>query len=118
MKAEADNLFAVFDDVPAAIECARAIHAGLDTANRFLPDDWDLHAGIGIGYGALLVVDHADLYGSEMNLASKLGEDVAKRGEILLTSSARAQLPVDLPDVTEIGFEGSGLVLRGFRLPV
>jgi adenylate cyclase len=117
VKAEADNLFAVFGDVPGAFDCARAIHAGLETANRFLPAEWDLHAGIAVGYGPLLVLDGADLYGSEMNLASKLGEDVAEGGEILLTWNARAQLPADLPDVTEMAFEGSGLTLRAFRWP-
>ncbi len=115
VKAEADNVFAVFDDVPAAVDCARAIHAGLDTANRLLPADANLHAGIAVGYGPLLLVDGADLYGSEMNLASKLGEDVAEGGEILLTWSARGQLPADLAEVTEMAFEGSGLALRAFR---
>jgi class 3 adenylate cyclase len=33
------------------------------------------------------------MWGSEVNLAAKLGEDVADRGEILLTAAARAELP-------------------------
>ena len=116
VKAEADDLFAIFDDVPAALGCARAIHEGLATANRFLPEDWDLHAGIGIGYGPLLIVDGVDLFGSEMNLASKLGEDTAERGETLLTSSARDQLPGDFPGLTEIPLDASGLALHAYRV--
>ena len=80
VKAEADDLFAIFEDAPQALAAANAIHAGLDNANHFLPDDWDLHAGIGIGYGPILLVDGVDMFGSEMNLASKLGEDLAGRG--------------------------------------
>ena len=54
VKSEADNVFATFDDVPPALRAARTIQRSLDAANVFLPEDWDLHAGIGIGYGPML----------------------------------------------------------------
>jgi len=114
VKTEADNVFATFDDVPAALAAARAIHRSLDAANTFLPEDWDLHAGIGIGYGPLLLIGGDDLFGSEMNMASKLGEDVASRGDILLSEAARARIEDDAP-VTEISVQLSGLALRAFR---
>jgi class 3 adenylate cyclase len=114
VKAEADNLFATFDDVPQALAAARAIHRSLDTANSFLPEDWDLHAGIGIGYGPLLLIGAHDLFGSEMNLASKLGEDVAGRGEILLSAAARARVASET-DVTQIALQVSGLTLQAYR---
>jgi adenylate cyclase len=116
VKAEADNLFAVFDDVPAALAAARAIHDRLSAANAFLPDDWDLHAGIGIGYGPVLLVGAGDLFGSEMNVASKLGEDVAERGDVLLSSSARERLPEDAGPFDELALEMSGLALRAYKL--
>jgi len=114
VKSEADNLFATFDDVPQALAAARAIHNSLATANNFLPEDWDLHAGIGIGYGPLLLIGGHDLFGSEMNVASKLGEDIAGQGEILLSAEARARVP-DETDLTEIPMQVSGLTLRAFR---
>jgi class 3 adenylate cyclase len=114
VKAEADNVFATFEDVPLALAAARAIHHSLDTANTFLPEDWDLHAGIGIGYGPLLLIGDHDLFGSEMNLASKLGEDVAGRGEILLSAEARARVP-DEANLAEIPLQLSGLALHAFR---
>ncbi len=114
VKAEADNVFATFDDVPQALAAARAIQRNLDTANTFLPEDWDLHAGIGIGYGPLLLIGAHDLFGSEMNLASKLGEDVAGRGEILLSAAARARV-ADETDVSEITLQVSGLTLQAYR---
>jgi adenylate cyclase len=114
VKAEADNVFATFDDVPPALAAARAIQRQLDTANTFLPEDWDLHAGIGIGYGPMLLIDGHDLFGSEMNLASKLGEDVAGRGEILLSAGAHERV-ADTTDVIEIMLELSNLTLQAYR---
>jgi adenylate cyclase len=116
VKAEADNLFAVFDDVPEALAAARAIHERLSAANAFLPDDWDLHAGIGIGYGPVLLVGAGDLFGSEMNVASKLGEDVAERGDVLLSSSARERLPDSVGVFDELALEMSGLGLHAYKL--
>ncbi len=114
VKTEADNVFATFDDVPQALATARAIQRGLDTANTFLPEDWDLHAAIGIGYGPLILVGDDDLFGSEMNIASKLGEDVAGRGEILLSSAARERVEAE-SDATEIPVQLSGLTISAFR---
>jgi len=114
VKMEADNVFATFDDVPQALAAARAIHRNLDAANTFLPEDWDLHAGIGIGYGPVLLIGAHDLFGSEMNVASKLGEDVAGRGEILLSVAARERVAGEAA-ATEISVPLSGLALRAFR---
>lgn len=88
VKAEADNVFALFPDVPAAIAGAMAIQKALAQANQALPADWDLHVGIGIGYGPLLLIGDHELYGEQLNLAAKLGEDLAGAGEILLTKEA------------------------------
>jgi len=114
VKTEADNVFATFDDVPQALATARAIQRSLDAANTFLPEDWDLHAAIGIGYGPLILVGDDDVFGSEMNIASKLGEDVAGRGEILLSSAARERALAE-SDATEVPVQLSGLTISAFR---
>jgi class 3 adenylate cyclase len=92
MKTEADNVFGVFEDVPQALAAARSVLAELAEQNRALPEDWDVHVGIGIGYGPLLVVGDHDAYGPEMNFASKLGEDLAEAGDLLLTEAAWSRL--------------------------
>lgn len=92
VKTEADNVFAVFEDVGPAVAAARLVQSETLAANAFLPEDWDLHASIGIGYGEILMVGDHDFYGSELNIASKLGEDVAGPGEVYLTETARARL--------------------------
>src|SRR5204862_3148552 len=92
VKTEADNVFAVFPTASAGVSAARDVHAQLATANAFLPADWDLPASIGVGHGQALMVGDDDFSGNELNLASKLGEDVADAGETLLTEAAHAQL--------------------------
>jgi adenylate cyclase len=91
VKTEADNVFATFARVPDALRTARQIHATLERANAVLPADWDVHVGIGIGFGPLLMIGDDDVFGSEMNLASKLGEDLAEAGDVLLTEAAFAR---------------------------
>jgi class 3 adenylate cyclase len=88
VKAEADNLYCMFADVDAAVAAAREILRRLAAANAATPPDRHLGAAIGIGFGHILNVDEEDLFGHEVNLASKLGEDVAGEGEILLTAAA------------------------------
>jgi adenylate cyclase len=100
VKTEADNVFAVFAGVEPAVAAAREVQEQLATANVFLPADWDLHASIGIGYGELLMIDDGDFYGNELNLASKLGEDIAEAGETMLTEAAHARLLAEGPRMT------------------
>ena len=100
VKAEADNLYCVFDAVDDAIGASQEIVASHGAA------------GIGIGYGRVLDVGD-DVWGNEVNLASKLGEDLAVAGEILLTETARAHVDVGCE---ERGASISGLELRYFAL--
>jgi adenylate cyclase len=91
LKAEADNLFCLFDKVADAVRASLKITRHLRTANRLLPEGHHLYVSIGIGFGRILNIEDRDLFGDEVNLASKLGEDVAQMGEILLTAAAFAQ---------------------------
>ena len=91
VKAEADNLFCLFEHVADAVAAAREVVERLEAANMVLPEDRRLYASIGIGHGLILNVDNDDIFGDEVNLACKLGEDVAERGMIVLTEAARAE---------------------------
>jgi adenylate cyclase len=118
VKQEADNLFAVFPTVQNAIASAADIFKGFAAVNTGLPDEQDLDAGIGIGYGKTLLVGETDLYGSEMNLACKLGEDLARRGEVLLTEAAFEQIEA-IPDQWErLNLSVSSLELIAYKLKV
>lgn len=98
IKQEADNLFAAFPEVAEAVGAAVDVLKAFKVVNMGLPSEHDLHASIGIGYGTVLMVGEEDVFGSEMNLASKLGEDLARAGEILLTAAAFNQLHPRSPD--------------------
>lgn len=118
VKQEADNLFAVFEAVSAAVEAAIDILQAFAAVNTVLPEDQDLHASIGIGYGTTLIVADEDMFGSEMNLASKLGEDLARTGEILLTEAAYLQLPESPPTrrLEKMQLSISGLTITAYRV--
>ena len=88
IKWEADNVFAVFPDVEQSVDAALDILKRFSSANTMLPEEMDLYGKFGIGYGETLIIEREDLYGSEVNIASKLGEDLAKAGEILLSEAA------------------------------
>ena len=91
VKAEADNLYCLFESVADAVAAARGIKAALENANLSLAAERHLYASVGIGYGRILNVDEEDMFGDEVNFASKLGEDIAGEGEILLTPAAAAE---------------------------
>ena len=111
IKTEADNVFAIFAEVKAAVETAMDINRRLSAANTMLPDEMDMHGKFGIGYGEVLVVEESDIFGSEVNLASKLGEDLARREEILLTEAAFGNLETGFTEFEEIEMSVSGLKL-------
>jgi class 3 adenylate cyclase len=78
--------------VADAVRASREINKGLNAANVVLPVDQHLYASFGIGYGKILNIADEDIFGDEVNLACKLGEDIAGKGEILMSSGARAEL--------------------------
>jgi class 3 adenylate cyclase len=116
LKAEADNLFALFDTVADAVLASREVIARLNAANTVLPDDRQLYISIGIGYGHILNIEDRDVFGDEVNLASKLGEDIADKGEVLLTTSARDQLGDATIELREESVSISGLALIYYRV--
>jgi class 3 adenylate cyclase len=88
VKFEADNCFAMFDDVPSAVETAVALNTAFTAINQFTDDEFDIRVSIGIDYGEVLLIGGPDYFGDPVNRASKLGEDVAGPGEIFLGEAA------------------------------
>jgi class 3 adenylate cyclase len=115
VKEEADNIFAVFPDVKSAVEVAIDSLKQTAAVNTTLPPEMDIYLCIGIGYGEVLMLEGEDMYGSEFNLAAKLGEDLAERGEILLTDSAFEKLEGEKQDWERVDFSISGLELLAYK---
>lgn len=78
VSAWADNFMAAFPSVRQAYGAARELVAQTPSS-------------VGIGWGEV-VEDYGSLWGDEVNAASRLGEDVAKEGDVLLTDAAKARL--------------------------
>ncbi|MEK6410701.1 MAG: adenylate/guanylate cyclase domain-containing protein [Acidobacteriota bacterium] len=115
IKQEADNLYAIFEDPGHALDSALDIFRAFDAVNSVVPPERDIFGSIGIGYGETLVIDDKDIFGSEVNIACKLGEDLAEKSEILLTPAAYNALPSDRYICAPASFEISELKIECYR---
>ncbi len=116
IKAEADNLYCLHESVDGAIAAARELIARLDADNLGCGDGRHIYVSIGIGWGRVLNIDEDDLFGDEVNLASKLGEDLAGRSEVLLTPAAQAEATRAGIETREMTASISGLPLTYHQL--
>jgi class 3 adenylate cyclase len=91
VKIEADSLLLVFPDPTRACRAVLAMAAALERLNRGKPESERVEFSFGIGFGEMLDLGE-DVLGLEVNLASKLGEDRARRREVLLTPAAALAL--------------------------
>jgi adenylate cyclase len=81
----ADNLFAIFEQPADAIAAAVGMHQWLRAHNEGKPDSEQYNVCIGIHHGELLRLKD-NVYGGCVNVAAKVGEDLAAKDEILITS--------------------------------
>ncbi len=95
VKRVADTLFHLYETPLAALLDALAAHQRLVEFNGTRPDP--IRACIGLGVGELLVIPGVDIFGTEVNRAFILGEDVAEGGETLVTPAFLAAI-ANLPD--------------------
>jgi adenylate cyclase len=117
VKFEADNSFARFSGVRPAVQAAVEMHRAFACLNPLRDAETSIEVSIGIDYGRFLLVDDRDLFGNPVNLASKLGEDVARHGEILITAAA-VEAAEGLPGVAiePAPCTVSGIAVRAFRI--
>jgi class 3 adenylate cyclase len=92
IKIEADSLLLLFKRPARALACAIAMQHACDRANLERTPEEKILLCIGIGFGRILRIGDKDVWGREVNAASKLGEDTAKAGEILVTDAVRVLL--------------------------
>ena len=112
IKQEADNLFAIFQNPADALEGALDILRAFEAVNTVVPTERDIYGCIGIGYGETLLIGDDDLFGSEVNLASKLGEDLAESMEILMTRAAHEALPPQKYHCLPVAYQLHDMELR------
>src|ERR671925_1262969 len=117
IKYEADNCFAVFPDPLAAVNAAIAMQHAFNASNLLTSDDLDIHIACGIDYGKLLIIGREDCFGDPVNRASKMGEDLAVEGEILVTQEAMQLIPPEAGiKAREMNVSISGITIPAYRI--
>lgn len=67
--------------------------------NRGLPEEETVELCVGTGHGRVLRIGDEDVWGREVNVASRLGEDTARSGEILVSEAMRTAVAAERPDL-------------------
>ena len=117
VKFEADNCFAAFPDVAAAVAAAVALNQTFHRINLDTADEYDIRIAIGIDHGRILLIGGPDYFGDAVNTACKLGEDTAQAGEILLTQRAYEQLPTDQQEGADaMDLSMAGIEIKAWRI--
>lgn len=89
LKVEGDSYLVIFRNVSKAIKAGIEMEKALQKYNKKKTAEEKVLLCIGLGYGKVLKIGDNDVYGAEVNAASKLGEDIAKTREILVTESVK-----------------------------
>lgn len=117
IKYDADNCFALFPAPLNAVNAAIAMQHAFDAANILTADDLDIRIGCGIDFGRILVIGSEDCFGDAVNRASKLGEDVAEAGDILVTQEAMQLIPTEAGiKAHEISISISGIEIPAYTV--
>lgn len=90
MKQEADDLIVIFPDAISAIQAGVGMQRVTQEVNGSLPEDDRVHMCIGLESGRLLRLAD-DAFGDVVNVAFKLGEDIAEPGEVLIGETAHTE---------------------------
>lgn len=102
----ADNIVALFEDPATAIHAAIDVQKWLVKRNEGLPDQEQYNLCIGINSGTVIRLSD-NIYGDMVNVAAKLGEDVAAKDQILVTGDVakrvRSVFPIRYDRTIEIG---------------
>ena len=92
LKVEGDSFMVIFRNAQKALLCATVMQRVLREYNTTKTDEEKVLLCIGLGYGRMLRIGDADVYGAEVNAASKLGEDMAEAYDILVTEAVKAKV--------------------------
>ncbi|HEX2679091.1 MAG TPA: adenylate/guanylate cyclase domain-containing protein [Polyangiales bacterium] len=88
----ADSMLVIFRHPRTALDCALAMQRKCQEVSRARRPEEKILLCLGLGYGDVLRASPFDVWGAEVNAASKLGEDIAKAHEILITGGMRDAL--------------------------
>lgn len=101
LKCDADNCYAFFERPGDAIKASFDVNSALFRANDVFGIGEQIYLSVGIDYGRVLLVGDVEFFGDPVNTASKLGEDLAIREEVLVTHRAIEQSDFVIPELAE-----------------
>lgn len=87
LKTDGDSLLVIFRKPQKALQCVLVMQQVLIPYNEAKLEQERVHLCIGLGFGKILRVGNTEVFGAEVNAACKLGEDLAKQGETLVTGA-------------------------------
>lgn len=114
LKEEADSWVVLFRKPETALQSLIEAQQACRAFNAEVAPEDRVELCVGIGYGPVLKIGDEDVWGREVNYASKLGEDIARGDEILVTEGAQASLEGKVPGVT---FEANHCSFGPLELP-
>jgi class 3 adenylate cyclase len=119
LKFDADNCYAYFEKTDDAIRASFDVNAAIFAANDNFDLSEQIYLSVGIDCGRLLLVGDRDFFGDPVNTASKLGEDLAVRAEVLITERALEQSKFKPPEQAErMVARISEIEIKYVRLPM
>lgn len=90
LKVEGDSFLVIFRNPNKAIRAAIAMQRTARHYNSDQPPEEHVLLCVGLGFGNVLRIGDADVFGVEVNSAYILGEDMATQSQILVTQAVRA----------------------------
>ena len=99
LKIEGDSYLVIFRNPEKSVTASLAMQRALEAYNVGREPHAQVLLGIGLGFGDMLRIGDADVFGAEVNAASKLGEDTASAGDILVTG-ALVEAALAVPGIT------------------
>ncbi|MBC8040314.1 MAG: adenylate/guanylate cyclase domain-containing protein [Opitutaceae bacterium] len=108
VKFEADNAYAVFTRPLDAVHCALHIHEKFQYLADGLPDVDDVVVSIGLAHGRIMLIPGHDFFGDAVNIASRLGEDIAGHRETYVSAELFAYIAND-PELAVEPVQGLGM---------
>lgn len=109
IKEEGDSFMILFRRLERGLDCALAMQRACRQVNERRRPEEQILLCLGLGFGKILRIADQDAWGREVNSASKLGEDTAKAGEVLITAAAHDALR----SRTDLRFENVGATSLG-----
>src|SRR5260221_10179909 len=115
LKVDGDSFLVIFRNTHKALRAAIEMQKTTLRYNQVKTPEEHILLCVGLGFGRVLRISDADVFGAEVNAASKLGEDIAKAHEILVTMAVKegATLPgLEFEEIDEVPAGAE----RAFRL--